>query len=103
MNKSELVSVLVAQHDLPKGVAARVVETVLSSIAGALERGESVSLIGFGSFMVSERKARSGRNPQTGEVIQIAASKVAKFRPGKELRNRVSKGGCSKGCNSRKK
>ena len=91
MNKTELVNVLTAHHDLSKAAAAKVINTTFQAIANALERGESVSLIGFGSFAVTERKARNGRNPQTGQVIHIAASRVAKFRPGKELRSCVNR------------
>ncbi len=69
--------------------AQAVVECVLSSITKALGKGDSVSLIGFGTFKVAERKARKGRNPQTGEEIDIAASKVPKFAAGKALKEAV--------------
>jgi nucleoid DNA-binding protein len=88
MNKADLVNevakVLKAKKD-----AQAAVDAVLSSIAEALGKGEAVSLVGFGTFKVSERKARKGRNPQTGEEIYIAASKVPKFVAGKSLKEIV--------------
>jgi nucleoid DNA-binding protein len=88
MNKTDLVNevakVLKAKKD-----AQAAVDAVLSSIAEALGKGDAVSLVGFGTFKVSERKARKGRNPQTGEEIYIAASKVPKFVAGKSLKEIV--------------
>lgn len=89
MNKGDLVSE-VSKVVKNKREAQEVVDCVLSSIAKALEKGDSVSLVGFGTFKVAERKARKGRNPQTGEEIYISASKVPKFVPGKALKEAVN-------------
>ena len=88
MNKTDLVNA-VADVVKTKKDAQAVVECVLSSITKALEKGDSVSLVGFGTFKVTERKARTGRNPQTGQAINIAASKVPKFVAGKALKEAV--------------
>ncbi|MDE0251008.1 MAG: HU family DNA-binding protein [Gammaproteobacteria bacterium] len=90
MNKSELVEVVSDAASLSKADGARAVDAVLSSIAAALNRGESVTLVGFGTFQVKQRNARTGHNPRTGETIQIAASKVPTFKAGKALRDAVS-------------
>jgi nucleoid DNA-binding protein len=88
MNKGDLVNE-VAKVVKTKKDAQEAVDCVLSSITNALGKGDSVSLIGFGTFKVAERKARKGRNPQTGEEIYIAASKVPKFVAGKALKEAV--------------
>jgi DNA-binding protein HU-beta len=88
MNKGDLVNE-VSKVIKSKKDAKAVVDVILSNITKALEKGESVSLIGFGTFKVAERKARKGRNPQTGEEIYIAASKVPKFVAGKALKEAV--------------
>jgi len=88
MNKADLVNE-VAKIVKTKKDAHTAVEVVLSSITEALEKGEAVSLVGFGTFKVTERKARKGRNPQTGEEIYIASSKVPKFVAGKALKEAV--------------
>ena len=88
MNKGDLVNE-VAQVVKTKKDAQEAVDCVLSNITKALGKGDSVSLIGFGTFKVAERKARKGRNPQTGEEIYIAASKVPKFVAGKALKEAV--------------
>jgi len=88
MNKRDLVNE-VSKVLKTKKDAQSVVDCVLSSITKALENGDSVSLVGFGTFKVTERKARKGRNPQTGEEIDIAASKVSKFVAGKALKEAV--------------
>ncbi len=88
MNKRDLVNE-VSKVLKTKKDAQLVVDCVLSSITKALENGDSVSLVGFGTFKVTERKARKGRNPQTGEEIDIAASKVSKFVAGKALKEAV--------------
>jgi len=88
MNKGDIVNE-VAQVVKTKKDAQEAVDCVLSSITKALGKGDSVSLIGFGTFKVAERKARKGRNPQTGEEIYIAASKVPKFVAGKALKEAV--------------
>ncbi|MBN2907998.1 HU family DNA-binding protein [Polycladomyces sp. WAk] len=90
MNKSELVDRVAAATGKTKKESAQVVEAVLSTIAEALRNGEKVSLVGFGNFEVRERAARTGRNPQTGETIQIEASRVPAFRPGKQLKEAVN-------------
>jgi nucleoid DNA-binding protein len=88
MNKGDLVNE-VSKVLKTKKDAQAAIECVLSSITNALENGDSVSLIGFGTFKVADRKARQGRNPQTGEEISIAASKVPKFVAGKALKDAV--------------
>ncbi len=89
MNKSELTDAVAARANLSKSDAGNSVDAVFQSIESALADGESVSLIGFGAFSVSDRAARTGRNPRTGETIQIAAAKVVKFKAGKALRDAV--------------
>ena len=88
MNKGDLVNEVAKVLNTKKDAQAAV-ECVLSSITGALENGDSVSLIGFGTFKVAERKARQGRNPQTGQEMYIPASKVPKFTAGKALKDAV--------------
>ena len=90
MNKSELIDAVAVAADLSKSDAGRAVDAVVSEITKALCAGDSVSLIGFGAFKVSERAARIGRNPQTGAEIQIAARKVPAFTPGKALKDAVN-------------
>ena len=89
MNKTELINTVAESTDLSKKDATKAVDAVFQSIQNALAEGEKVSLIGFGNFEVRERAARKGRNPQTGEEIDIAASKVPAFRPGKGLKDAV--------------
>jgi DNA-binding protein HU-beta len=86
MNKKELISAGAEATGLTQVAASRAVDAILRAIAEALEKGETVSLVGFGSFSVRRRAARSGRNPRTGETIKIPAAKVPVFRPGKALR-----------------
>ena len=88
MNKGDLINEVAKVVDSKK-MAQEAVDTVLSSIAKALKKKESVTLVGFGTFKVSSRKARKGRNPQTGESIKIAARKVPKFVAGKALKDAV--------------
>ena len=90
MNRTELVEKAAASADVSKATAGRVVEAVFDSLAGALANGESVSLVGFGTFSVKDRAARTGRNPQTGASIQIAASRVPSFKAGKGLKDAVN-------------
>jgi len=90
VNKSELIDAIAASADLPKTVAGRALDAVVESITNALKDGDSVSLVGFGTFLVKERAARTGRNPQTKEPIQIAAAKVPGFKPGKTLKDAVN-------------
>ncbi|MGD8371744.1 MAG: HU family DNA-binding protein [Deltaproteobacteria bacterium] len=88
MNKADLINE-VAKVVKTKKEAQAAVDCVLSTVANALRRGDAVTLVGFGTFKVSERKARRGRNPQTGAVIQIPAARVPKFVAGKALKNAV--------------
>ena len=86
MNKAQLTDAVAAATDTSKAEAGRAVEATLNAIAGSLAGGDSVSLVGFGTFNVRHRAARTGRNPQTGETIQIAASKSVGFKAGKALK-----------------
>lgn len=86
MNKGDLVTQVAEKSGLQKKEAERAVDALLESVQEALARGEKVTIVGFGTFEVRERQARMGRNPQTGEQIQIAAAKVPAFRPGKALK-----------------
>lgn len=90
MNKAELIDAVAESADLPKASATRAIDAVLESITAALKAGDSVSLVGFGAFTVKSRSARAGRNPQTGESIQIAAAKVPGFKAGKALKDSVN-------------
>jgi len=90
MDKADLVGELVNQTGLRKKTSREAVDTVTSAITDALARGEKVTLVGFGTFRVASRKARTGRNPQTGGTIQTPAKKVPKFNPGKDLREKVA-------------
>ncbi len=89
MNKSDLVDAVAASADLSKASAGRAVDAVLGGIGDALGGGQTVSLVGFGTFSVRHRQARMGRNPQTGEAMHIAASKVPGFKAGKGLKDKV--------------
>ncbi|MFB6349094.1 HU family DNA-binding protein [Moraxella marmotae] len=90
MNKSELVDSVAQSAGLTKEQAAKAVNAFTASVQGALQRGDDVVLVGFGTFSVKERAARTGRNPKTGEEIQIAASKVPSFKAGKGLKDSVN-------------
>lgn len=89
MNKADLVSKVSETTDLSKKDVMKVVDAVFDAIAEALQQGEKVQLVGFGNFEIRERSARKGRNPQTGEEIDIPASKVPAFKPGKALKEGV--------------
>jgi len=89
MNKAELVQEVANQTGLTRRISREAVDGVTSVITDSLTRGEKITLVGFGTFQVMERKAREGVNPQTGKEIQIPAKKVPKFRPGKSLREAV--------------
>ena len=91
MNKGHLVDKISASAKCNKTQAAVAIDTMVGSITGALKKGERVTLVGFGTFSVSQRKARNGRNPQTGSLIKIAARKVAKFTPGIDLKKAVNR------------
>nr|WP_321411558.1 HU family DNA-binding protein [uncultured Carboxylicivirga sp.] len=90
MNKSELVSAISEESGLTKADSEKALNATTEAIKSALTKGESIQLIGFGTFSISERSARTGRNPQTGKEIQIAAKKIAKFKPGKALDEAVN-------------
>lgn len=89
MNKAELVEEVADQTGLTKRVSREVVDAIVSAITDSLAREERVTLVGFGSFQVMQRKARRGRNPQTGRELQIPAKKVPKFKAGRGLREAV--------------
>jgi len=89
MNKAELIEQVASETGLTKRISGKAVDAVASAISDCLTRGEKLTLVGFGTFRVIKRKARVGRNPQTGETIQIPAKKVPKFVPGKNLKNKV--------------
>jgi len=90
MNKAELIDKVAAAVELNKASASRAVEAVLDNIASALKNGDQVTLSGFGTFSVTSRAARTGRNPRTGESISIPASKNPKFKAGKGLKDAVN-------------
>ncbi len=90
MNKNDLVAQVAANADISKSDAAKAVDAVLDSIADSLKGGQEVRLIGFGTFSVAHRRASQGRNPRTGEPIQIPASRQAKFKAGKGLKESLN-------------
>ena len=89
MNKEDLVKLVSEKTDITRKAAEQAQKAVIEVISSTLEKGDSISLIGFGSFKVVERAARKGRNPSTGEKMQIPASKAVKFTPSKSLKERV--------------
>ena len=89
MNKSDLIEAMAEAGDISKMAAGRALDALTDAIAIALKKGETVSLIGFGTFSVKERAARTGRNPQTGAAIEIAASKTPSFKAGKALKDAI--------------
>ncbi|MCK9201090.1 MAG: HU family DNA-binding protein [Gallionella sp.] len=90
MNKSDLVDAIAKSADISKAAAGRALEATVESIKKALKKGDTVSLVGFGTFKVGKRAARTGRNPRTGETIKIKAAKVPKFTAGKGLKDAVN-------------
>jgi DNA-binding protein HU-beta len=90
MNKQDLVNAVAAKAELSKKDAGSAIDAVFEAIGGALETGDKVQLIGFGTFETRARAARTGRNPQTGAEIKIPASKVPAFKPGKALKDQVN-------------
>ena len=90
MNKTELIDAVAASADLPKAAAGRALDAMIEAISKALKEGDQVSLVGFGTFAVKERAARTGRNPKTGESIEIKAAKTPAFKPGKGFKDAVS-------------
>ena len=91
MNKSDLVDAIADSAGLSKADAGRALDGFVGAITGALKSGQSVSLVGFGTFAVKQRAARTGRNPQTGAEIKIAAANVPSFKAGKALKDAVNK------------
>jgi len=89
MNKSDLIDHVAKAAGLSKVDAKKAIESYHEAVAETLKEGKRVEIVGFGSFSVATREARTGRNPKTGEALQIAAKKVAKFKPGKELSNKL--------------
>ena len=90
MNKTELIDQIAAAADISKAAAGRALDATVDAVKAALKAGDDVSLVGFGTFYVGERAARTGRNPQTGKSIKIKAAKVPKFRAGKGLKDAVN-------------
>ena len=91
MNKTELVNQIAESADITKAAAGKVLNGITDAISDSLQKGESVTLVGFGTFSTSERSARTGRNPQTGKAIKISAKTVAKFKAGKNLGDTINK------------
>ena len=91
MNKTELVAAMAEQADMTKKDAEKALTAFTEVVAKELKKGEKIQLVGFGTFEVSERAAREGRNPQTGETMKIEASKAPKFKPGKALKVEVNR------------
>ncbi|HCM8030974.1 DNA-binding protein HU [Klebsiella pneumoniae] len=90
MNKSQLIDKIAAGADISKAAAGRALDALIASVTESLQAGDDVVLVGFGTFAVKERAARTGRNPQTGKEITIAAAKVPGFRAGKALKDAVN-------------
>ncbi len=91
MTKAELVAIMAKEAGITKSAAEKALEAFINGVKDALARGDKVTLVGFGTFLVAERAERRGRNPQTKEEIVIPASKVPKFKPGKALKDLVNK------------
>jgi DNA-binding protein HU-beta len=89
VNKSELIDHIAQQADISKAAAGRALDAMIGGVKATLKKGNSVSLVGFGTFSVTKRAPRSGRNPRTGATIKIKSAKVPKFRPGKGLKDAV--------------
>jgi len=90
VNKSQLIDAIAEAADLPKASAAKALEAVIDTVSNTLKGGEQVVLVGFGTFSVKERPARTGRNPQTGQPIEIAAARIPNFKAGKALKDAVN-------------
>jgi DNA-binding protein HU-beta len=90
MNKSEMIDAIAEGADISKAAAGRALDAVIGTVTDTLKKGDTVNLIGFGTFEVRDRKARTGRNPQTGATIQIAAAKSPAFKAGKALKDAVN-------------
>ncbi|AAQ60224.1 MULTISPECIES: HU family DNA-binding protein [Chromobacteriaceae] len=87
MNKSELIDAIAAEADISKAAAAKALDGMVAAVTSALKKGDTVTLVGFGTFYVGERAERSGRNPKTGATIKIPAARSPKFRAGKALKD----------------
>ncbi len=87
MNKSDLIEAIAVSADLSKAAASRALDGAMAAVKSALQKGDMVTLVGFGSFYVGKRAERTGRNPRTGAAIKIKAAKIPKFRPGKSLKD----------------
>lgn len=96
MTKTEIVEKIAKEIKVTKSAAAKAFEVVVGSVKDALQKGDKVSIVGFGTFSVTTRKARKGRNPKTGQEIKIAAKKAPKFTPGKGLKDTVNAAGKGK-------
>ena len=90
MNKNDLIEHIAKQADLSKAASGRALEAMLSAVQTTLKKGDEVSLVGFGTFAVTERAGRTGRNPRTGDPIKINPAKIPKFRPGKALKDALN-------------
>lgn len=90
MNKTEIIEHIATQADISKAAAGKALDATIEAVRDALKKGDSVQIIGFGTFSVSKRAARTGRNPRTGEAIKIKASKAPKFTPGKALKDALN-------------
>ena len=90
VNKTELIEHIAKNADISKAAATRALESVIGAVKTTLKKGNTVSLVGFGTFSVGKRAARTGRNPRTGAAIKIKAAKVPKFRPGKALKDALN-------------
>jgi len=90
VNKTELIEAVATAADLPKAAAGRALDAMVESITDALKEGDQVVLVGFGTFSVKERAARTGRNPQTGDPIEIKAANIPSFKAGKALKDAVN-------------
>ncbi len=90
MNKQELIDIVADAANISKNAANRAIDAFTDTVTDCLKKGDEVVLVGFGSFTTSDRAARAGRNPQTGETIQIPAAKVARFKAGKKLKDAVN-------------
>lgn len=90
MNKTELIDHIAKQADISKAAAGRSLEALIGAVRTTLKKGGSVTLVGFGTFVVGKRAARTGRNPRTGAAIKIKSAKVPKFRPGKGLKDAIN-------------
>lgn len=89
MNKAELIDAIAAESGLTKADSKKALDALIKAAGTTLKKGENITLVGFGSFSVAQRSARTGRNPQTGKEIKIAAKKMVKFKPGSELSESV--------------